>query len=263
MEQVFAVALTSMHDDASRLDRVALNLANVATPAYRREVVAVHPFAYVLDSARGTQPATRAGFTTDDPAHLPGAQQVLADTRPGTLKVTGDPFDLALTGDAFLEVNTPDGLAYTRQGNLHLDARGRLVTSSGNPVMGRNGEITLTTQTPVIDAEGRITEPAATTGPSATDPGATVARLKLVRFEDARSLQRLGEGLVAPGAAMTELREGEAQVRQGSLENSNVSSMHEMIELMQTLRHFESMQRVAQGYDEMLGTAVRKLGDLA
>ncbi|NOJ99668.1 flagellar hook-basal body protein, partial [Corallococcus coralloides] len=53
------------------------------------------------------------------------------------------------------------------------------------------------------------------------------------------------------------------QVRQGYLENSNVSSMQEMVHLVQTMRHFESMQKVALGYDEMTGQAIRKLGELS
>lgn len=263
MQEVFAIALASMHHDVNRLDRIALNLANAGTPGYKREVVAVQPFALVLDAARGTEGlATHAGITTDEPERTPGALRVLTDMRPGSLKITGHPFDVALEGGGFFEVSTPEGLAYTRHGEFRLDALGRLVTAQGHPVMGASGEILLTTRTPVIDAQGRITEPDAVTGPSAVDPGTPIARLKVVRFDDERSLRRLGSGLFAPGSGMTEVREGEVQVRQGSLENANVSSMHEMVQLVETMRHFESMQRVAQGYDEMLGTAIRKLGDL-
>jgi flagellar basal-body rod protein FlgF len=260
MQTAFAIALASMHNDMSRLDRVALNLANVATPAYKREVVAVRPFAEVLDSA-AQHAVAGAGVTTDDPGRTPGALLVRTDLRPGTLRITGHALDLALAADGFFEVSTPEGPAYTRRGDFHVDARGRLVTAEGHAVMGRDGEIVLTTQAPVVDAEGRITEPTATTGPSATDPGAAVAQLRVVRVEDPASLQRLGDGLLAAGADVTEVRAG-AQVRQGALENANVSSMQEMVQLIETMRHFESMQRVAQGYDDMLGTAIRKLGDL-
>jgi flagellar basal-body rod protein FlgF len=64
----------------------------------------------------------------------------------------------------------------------------------------------------------------------------------------------------SPAAMVSDV---DVQIRQGFLENSNVSSMQEMVQLMQTMRHFESMQKVATGYDEMMGTAIRKLGDLA
>ncbi len=168
MQDVFAIALASMHHDVSRLDRVALNLANVSTPGYRREVVAASPFVEVLDAASQSR-ASRPGIAIDDP-RAPGRLQVLTDTRPGAIQVTGQPLDVALGGDGFFEVVTEAGPAYTRQGSFRVDASGRLVTAQGHPVMGRNGEIRLTTRTPVIDAAGNVTEPDATTGPSATVP---------------------------------------------------------------------------------------------
>jgi len=257
MSQILAVALASMQQDMQRLDRVAQNLANVATPGYKREVVAARPFAE----------AVSAGLDTGDPAEpfpaaAPGAVEVLSDLRPGSLKVTGQPLDLAIGGEGFFEVSTGGGPAYTRQGSFQADGRGRLVTAQGHPVMGRNGEIHLTTPTPVIDAAGNVTEPDATTGPAASAPGTPVAQLRVVRMEEPRAARRIGEGLLLAGGRVTEVGEGQAKLRQGALENSNVSSVQEMVQLIQTMRHFESMQKVAQGYDEMLGAAIRKLGDL-
>jgi flagellar basal-body rod protein FlgG len=241
-----------------RVDRIALNLANVATPGYKREVVAVKPFARALEEARpaaaGAPPAQATGG--------PGAQAavaILADARPGTIKVTGHALDLALVGDGFFEVMTEAGPAYTRQGDLQVDARGRLATARGHPVMGTNGEIVLTTQRPAVDAAGNVTEPGVVTA-----PGTPLARIKVVRFERPGSLQRLGDGLLAAGEGMALVPgDGSARIRQGALENANVSSMHEMVQLIETMRHFESMQKVAQGYDELLGMAIRKLGDLS
>ena len=183
--------------------------------------------------------------------------------RPGTVKLTGEPMDVALAGDGFFEVTTPSGPAYTRQGNFRTDAMGRLVTAQGYPVMGKNGEVFLTTQTPVIDAMGNVTEPNATTGPSAVNPRTPIAQIKVVKFDAPKTLQRLGEGLMASGSGMTVMDDANVQIRQGALENGNVSSMQEMMQLIQTMRHFESVQKVTQGYDEMIGTAIRKLGDLS
>lgn len=140
---------------------------------------------------------------------------------------------------------------------------GRLVTAQGYPVMGKNGEIFLTTQTPVIDSVGNVTEPNAATGPSAVNPGTPIAQIKVVKFDTPKTLQRLGEGLVAAGTGMTVVDDVNVQIRQGALENGNVSSMQEMMQLIQTMRHFESVQKITQGYDEMIGTAIRKLGDLS
>lgn len=257
MHHILSITLEAMHQDMQRMDRVAVNLANVSTPGYKREIAEARPFVDVMEGI-GT---SGVGRETSSPSTTP--MSVVFDNRPGTLKTTGQAFDVALTGNGFFEVSTQNGPAYTRQGNFRIDAQGRLVTAQGDPVMGKNGDIYLTTQHPVIDEAGNITEPEATTGPSATAPGTAVAQLKVVTFDRAAEMQHLGGGLMSAGTGMNVLSEGDARLRQGALENANVSSMQEMVQMIQTMRHFESMQKVAQGYDEMLGTAIHKLGDLS
>lgn len=260
MSDVFAIALASLHQDMSQLDRVAQNLANTGTAGYKREVAVARPFAEVVELAAEAQPpAARAtaGVAAE------GALRVRVDPAAGTLRMTGQPLDVAIEGDAYLEVATDEGPRYTRQGGLRLDAGSRLVTAEGWPVMGTNGEIRLTTRTPVIDAAGRITEPAATSGPSAVTPGTPVAQLKLVSFEEGAPIHHRGKGLYAVDGAPQAASEARVTVRQGALENSNVSSMQEMVRMLQTMRHFESIQRVVQGYDELLSSTISKLGDVS
>jgi flagellar basal-body rod protein FlgG len=88
-----------------------------------------------------------------------------------------------------------------------------------------------------------------------------VGQFKAVRFDDSTALARLGGGLLQPASTATPA-DAEASFRQGHVESSNVSSMTEMVQLVETMRHFEAGQRVAQAYDEMLDKAFRKLGDL-
>lgn len=263
MYDVLAITLSSMQQDMARLDRVALNLANVTTPGYKREVAAVRSFAGFLEASpsSGNAEAQSASGTSMRATNL-GMLSVFNDMRPGTLKMTGQVLDVALEGDGFFEIETNGGPAYTRHGQFRLDARGRLVTQRGDPVMGQSGEIYLSTQTSVIDAAGNIREPDSVSGPAAGMTGNSVARLKIVKFDDSRTLKRLGDGLMAAGAGAKVAGDGEVSLRQGALENANVNSTSEMVQLMETMRHFESMQKVAQGYDEMLGTAIHKIGDL-
>lgn len=256
MTDVFAIALASLQRDMGQVDRVAQNLANLATPGYKREVSVARPFAESFDAATAAQ-AGRPAVDGGEPAAL----KVKIDAAAASLRLTGQPLDLALEGDGFFEVQTEAGPAYTRQGSFELDAAGRLVTAQGHAVMGTNGAIRLTTRTPVVDAAGRISEPDAAPGASSLDPGGS-ARLRIVRFDKSAELRRLDDGLLGSSTPPQPLAESEAQVRQGALENSNVSSAQEMIQLIQTMRHFESMQRVVQGYDELLSTSIRKLGDL-
>lgn len=251
MNEVLAVTLQSMQLDMAKVDRVGLNLANAQTTAYKREVVTAAPFAQHLAAAQQADAAAAPSMTT----HV--------DQRTGTLRSTGQSLDLALAGPGWFEVQTEHGPAYTRQGDFRLDAQGRLVTQQGLPVMGVAGEIQLPHGHPVIDAQGRVFEGTLPGGAPLAGTAQPVAQLKIVRFEDKAAIERMGQGLVTASGEVTAVADSQTEVRQGYLENSNVSSMHEMVQLIQTLRHFESMQKTALGYDEMLGTAIRKLGDIA
>jgi flagellar basal-body rod protein FlgG len=242
MDPILSLTLHSMHDDLARLEKIGMNLTNAATPGYKRSVDVVRPFGALVD--RATTSVAAAELGTDS----------VSDFAPGSLRQSGGRLDVALAGDGFFEIATEQGPAYTREGDMRVDARGRLVTATGQPVMGIGGEIVLTTAEPTIDGAGRVTEQSAG-GPR------LIGQLKVVRFDPHARLERLGDGLFAGGAGMTVLGETDVKVRQGYLENSNVSSVHEMVQMMQTMRHFESMQRATQGYDEMVGTAIRKLGE--
>lgn len=262
MTDVLAISLQSMQQDMARLERISMNMANATTPGYKREVASSLPMnAGAFSNAMRSAGASRLGAQAEVPgsAAATGMLLIQTDARPGTLKSTGQSLDVALTTPGFFEISTEAGLAYTRQGSWQLDARGRLVTAQGNPVMGQGGEIVLTRPNPVIDAAGQVFESKPGGGAEATP----VAQLKVVQFDNAKNLGRMGDGLLNTDQTPTQLPDSEVQLRQGFLENSNVSSMQEMVQLIQSMRHFESMQRVALGYDEMIGGAVRKLGELS
>ncbi len=184
---------------------------------------------------------------------------VQTDMRPGTLKSTGQSLDVALAGPGYFEVMTETGPAYTRQGAFRVDARGRLVTAQGLPVMGNGGEIVLNSDRPFIDAIGNVFESRTGVAENTTP----VAQIKVLQPENTKVMRRLGDGLFSADGSFTTIKDSDIQIRQGFLENSNVSSMQEMVQLMQTMRHFESMQKIAVGYDDMTGQAVRKLGELS
>jgi flagellar basal-body rod protein FlgF len=248
MNEILSLVLGSMHADLARLDRVAMNLANAQTPAYKREIGVTLPFAARLEQATGQEPATPM---VQRPGDIPLSVHV--DARPGTLKATGQPLDLALSGPGWFEVQTESGTAYTRQGNFRLDARGRLVTQQGHAVMGAGGEIQLVQGNPVIDAAGRVFESGAR--------GTPLAQLRVVQFDPAARVERLGDGLALVHGESAPAAEGSTRIEQGFLENSNVSPMQEMVQLLQAVRHLETMQKVATSYDEMLGTSIRRLGE--
>lgn len=244
MSTILTTALQGLQSSTSSLDRVALNIANAQVPGFRRTVAAAG-FDRVL-----------AGM--QDPGPAAGQALVHVDPRPGPLRITGRDLDVALAGEGWFEVQLPDGAGYTRRGAFRIDGEGRLVTEQGHPVAGVSGDIRLVQSTVRIDAEGRVFD-----GPAGNQPAnaAPVGQLKVVRFPPGVPAQRLPDGVLRFKADAVPI-ESAVQVRQGALENSNVNQGAEMLQLMQAVRHVETLQKVAMAYDEMLGTAMRRLGDL-
>ena len=234
MIEAMDAAAGSMAGDAARLNAIAMNLANATTTAYKRELPSAQAFAGALRAAGEGEAAV----------------QTAIDHRPGTLRFTGNALDLALDGDGYFEIQTDAGTAYTRQGDFHVDALGRLVTQAGHPVQGADGPIQLRNGSPTIDRDGRI-----------SDGETALGQLKVVRFDKKSELQRAGEGLFLAAAAPTPVTDGGVRIRQAHLEASNVNTASEMVKLMETMRHFEATQKIVQGSDDMLERALRKLGE--
>ncbi|MFV1922194.1 MAG: flagellar hook-basal body protein [Methylotenera sp.] len=219
-----SLTTTSIQLDIQRLNSIANNVANALTPGYKREfITSAGQFDYLL-SSQATQPVLSA----------------IVDNKPGVQMQTSNPLDLSLSEIGYFEVMTDDGYAYTRQGAFKLDEKGMLVNKVGQPVSGISGEIYLTTSNPIIDSEGKIFE-----------NDKLVAQLKIVSFNSPETLLKIGGGLFIPSSeSYTQLIE-HPRVSQGSLESSNVDSAQEMVNLIETYRHFEASHKVIQAYDEL------------
>jgi flagellar basal-body rod protein FlgG len=237
MASALDIAARIMADDLYRLNVVSQNLANAGTGGYKKELVAARPFIEHLE----------AGMKLI-PVNLPVLGTAL-DPRPGPLASTGNALDLAIEGPGYFELAAAEGPVYTRHGAFGVDAAGRLVSAAGLPVMGLDGEIVLGGPQPSVDRQGRVLE------------GERVAgQLKVVRFADPGAMTPLGGGLYRADAAAQALGESQ-QLKQGFLESSNVVTLSEMTRLVELVRRFEAAQRLAQGYDGMLGGAIRTLGE--
>jgi flagellar basal-body rod protein FlgF len=234
MADAISIAARIMADDLFRLNVISQNLANAGTTGYKKEVVVARPFVdYLQQNVTVSMPALSSTI----------------DSRQGSLTQTASALDVAIEGGGFFELAGAEGPLYTRQGSFRLDGRGRLVTPAGIPVVGGGGEITLSGTQPSIDRQGRIFE-----------GERFVAQLKIVSFADPARLTPLGGGLYAASSQVRGAGEPSTeplQVRQGFLESSNVVTLPEMVRMIELTRRFESASKIAQGYDGMLGAAMR------
>jgi flagellar basal-body rod protein FlgG len=232
MNDAIGAITSALHDDAEAVRVISLNVANAQTPGYRREI-AVSP----------------NSFATDIDAHARAAETAV-DIRSGTLKSTSEPLSLAIAGKGFFVLSTAQGELLTRRGDFRLDQEGRIVTQDGDPVLGVNGPITVTDQHPVVASDGTVK-----IGDTVVD------RLRIVEVGPGATLSPAGNGALRLSGG--ELADGSAsQVQQGFIETSNVQPVNETIQLMQTMRHFETAQRFVRGYDGMMDDAINLLGKI-
>jgi len=213
-----------------RVEVSAQNLSNITTPGYKRRV----SFASILAN----------GATTTD-------QSVSTDFSAGKPINTSNPFDLAIVGDGFFCVRSPEGLLYTRQGQFRRDGDGRVVTAQGYALQAQSGgDLTLQGAAMQVLADGTVLE-----------DGEARARLAIVDVKDRQSMAyadggmfKVADAAVAPMDAPT--------VRQGMLEASNVSTGDEMVSIMEALRQAESGQRLVTLYDDLMGRALTVFGQV-
>ncbi|MDH4275897.1 MAG: flagellar hook-basal body protein [Gammaproteobacteria bacterium] len=247
---VVDITKDAMNADMARLKAISENISNISTPGYKRTMFANQ--LYALQAQHQTGKPANVG--SPEPEHASSFSKIdfvtKLDTRAGALKQTGNPWDVAIVGDGFLEIKTDDGLFYTRDGSLKLDENGRIVDAHGNAVSGAGSKNFGSDSTPVIDAQGHILL-----------QGQTVGQLRIVTPPPHSAPVRHSNGYLSFDGEVTDAKE--YSIRQGHLEMSNVEPAREMVMLMETVRHLESQQKSYRAKDEMLGDAIRTLGSFS
>jgi flagellar basal-body rod protein FlgF len=218
-----------------RLDVITNNLANASTPGFKADRM---EFESVL-----------AGATDPTQSQVVVSESFSTDFSAGPMQKTDNTLDVALDGDGFFVVNTPDGAAYTRQGNFHRGADGTLVTADGYQVQGQNGAITL--------KGGRIN---ITPAGVVTVDGVAAGSLALADFPKPYALVKGGAGLLVLSDPQLAATASTAHVMQGFLEGSNVKVIVEMARMIETSRYFDSCARAVRNYDDIAAKAANDLG---
>jgi flagellar basal-body rod protein FlgF len=218
---------------------IANNLANMTTQGFKAERVLFEQ--KLNDNMNQVLVAAREG---DEPNRLNSIEFVEAtgtvtDLSQGSTQITGNPLDVAIQGEGFFVLSTPEGERYTRDGSFGLDQTGRLVNQSGFPVQGDGGDITITERPIQIEQDGRVIA-----------NGQTVGTLRLVNAKATDLLRE--EGLrfrLKEGASSTEVEA--PQFLAGSIESSNVNAVRELTDMMQAARLYEALQKTQDSNGRM------------
>ncbi len=226
-----------------KMDLTANNLANVATAGFKRDRIAFREVLLTAYNGEVKQAKTESIYT---------------DFGPGEVKRTGNPLDVALNGHGFFKIETPDGVRYTRAGDFALNSDKVLVTAQGYPVIGQGGPITLDGTTIEINEVGGISMDQAGDGIMSE-----VDSLAVVNLDDPSVLEKMGNSLYrSKDSQANEIPAEGTQVRQGYLEQSNVSVMEEMVQMIQLQRNYESYQKIIQLFDEIDSRVINDVGRL-
>jgi flagellar basal-body rod protein FlgG len=248
------IAKTGLDAQQTQLDIVSNNLANVGTAGFKKSRAVFEDLVY--------QTLRQPGAQSTQQTQLPTGLQIGTGVRPvaseriftqGNLTQSGNQLDVAINGQGFLQVSLPDGTtAYTRDGSLHQDGQGQLVTSSGYPL---SPAITIPSnaQTITIGNDGTVT--ITQQGQAAATQ---VGTLQLANFINASGLEARGENLYVETAASgtpttnTPGSNGLGTLKQGYVETSNVNVVEELVNMIQTQRAYEINSKAIQTSDQML-----------
>ncbi len=170
----------------------------------------------------------------------------------GHLYKTHNDLDVAIRGKGFFQIQTPEGLRFTRDGAFKLNEYNELVTSEGYNVLGLDGPIEIYGEDIAISSTGEIIA-----------NGEQINQLNIIDIDNIKDLRKVGENLFQTADGLqAQTRPFEGQIEQGYLENSNVDTIKEMVQMMNMFRNYESNQRIIKAYDETLGKAVNEIGKL-
>jgi flagellar basal-body rod protein FlgG len=254
------IGATGMLAQQMNVDVISNNIANMTTTGFKRQRAEFHDMIY--------QNKQRPGSTSSDVGTIvPSGMQfglgvglgsIYRLQEQGTIKVTENPLDLAITGKGFFQITLPDGTtAYTRSGVLQTNDSGQIVTAQGYQVQPG---ITIPADALSITVNQAGEVLVSLPGQVATQ---NVGQFQLANFINPAGLEAIGDTMFletdASGTAVTGVPDTDVfgEIRQGALENSNVNVVEEITNLIAAQRAYEMNSNVITTSDEMLQTATQ------
>jgi flagellar basal-body rod protein FlgF len=228
MDRGLYIAASGMIAEQTRQDLIANDLANASTPGYKSDRATQRAFDEVLLQN------TQTGSTVGPLGQGVAIDRQATDWRPQPVRQTDEALDFAIQGEGFFAVQGANGVQYTRNGRFSAAPDGALTTATGETVLGRNGQ-------PIrVGADGTVNP----------------AGLQVVQLNNPR---KAGEGFVTGQPAG---QAPAATVKSGALEGSGSDPARAMIDMIASMRAFESGQRVIRTIDDTLQKAANDVGQM-
>lgn len=232
-----------------QVDTISHNLANAATPAFKKTKVTQCGFSQMIARIQAQQHTsiqrtsllgTMGMGTRVDNTWMVAGQ--------GSLRFTDDRLQAAINGPGFYVVATSAGERYTRDGRFRVNNEGWLVTPDGNKVLGEQGPIQVAGIDAALGGSGEVMA-----------NGRQIDRLRIVDFPEVGQLMREGSNSYSQGAAGTPFAIS-GDLSPGFIEEANVNAVSEMVDLIAATRYYEANQKTIQAEDDTLSKAVNEVG---
>ena len=220
MERGLYIAASGMIAEQVRQNQIANDLANASTPGYKADRSSQRSFGDMMLEN------TVSGQAIGPIGNGVVIAKTVTDLQSAPVRATGEPLDFAIEGQGFFELQTPQGLRYTRNGQFMRSAAGTLTDSLGNQVLGQNGR--------------PITVNAA--GTAAANPG----------IFNVTNPRKVGDSMFTGRAA----GRGTGTVQNGALESSGTNPAQSMVDMITSERSYEAGQKAIHTIDETLQKAV-------
>jgi flagellar basal-body rod protein FlgF len=239
-------AAAGMLANLTAQDAIAQNLANASTTGYKASVPEFASFrSMLLSRMAGPGPSGRGAVGTG--VYIRGTATDFTD---GAVGRTDNPLDVALTGDAYMVVKTPEGILYSRNGALSRDVAGTLTEAgSENAIMGTNKQ-------PIVIPFGTKDIGISASGEVSAD-GTPEGKIALVGLDLSSNAVNMGGSYFS--ASSPHVAASSDTIDQGFLEASNVSIVSAMIQMINVQRSYEANAKVLQSEDEVTGEALSKV----
>ena len=255
------VSKTGLSAQDMNLTTISNNLANVSTTGFKRDRAEFQDLLYQIRRQPGAQSSQDSqlptGLQLGTGVRIVGTSKMFTE---GSLQTTEQPLDMAVNGRGFFQILQPDGtVAYTRDGSFHLDSNGQLVTSQGyslEPAIVLPAEV----QTFTVGEDGTVSVTV-----SGDPTPQVIGNIQTADFVNPAGLQAIGNNLFpdtgssgAPQVGTPGLT-GLGTVLQNTLENSNVSVVEELVNMITTQRAYEMNSKVISTADQMLSFITQNL----
>ncbi|MEE3239670.1 MAG: flagellar basal-body rod protein FlgG [Pseudomonadota bacterium] len=254
MHAALFASKTGLTAQDKQLTTISNNLANASTVGFKRDRVIFEDLLYQIQRQPGAQSSQNnqlpSGLQLGTGVRVVGTQKQFST---GSLQVTDQPLDLAINGRGFFEILQPSGqIAYTRNGEFHLSADGEVVNADGL-ILQPAISIPEGAQSITIGQDGTVSVLlAGDTSPT------QLGSIQLTDFINPAGLQAMGANLFLETAASGPAQQGTpslngfGSLQQGSIENSNVNIVEELVNMITTQRTYEVNSKVLQTTDQML-----------